>query len=698
MKRRILLLSLVLSMLAVACSSVPEPQPTPVPPPTVAPPTPSPTPVPSPRTTAEAYLKAWEEGRYEDMYGLLSAPSQQNITRERFVQRHKDITEGSTILSVQASVSGAEIPSGANATEVPFSAAMTTARVGEIEEENRIPLTLEDGRWLVNWSPSLFFKDLTADGLVRFEPVDAVRGTIYDVKGRPLATQGTMVSVGLVPGQIEDEPAVLSALERQLKISPDRARSAMSNAQPHWFVPLLDVAGDEAARVRPELEGLPGVMFQDKPARVYPNGPLAAHVVGYISRVTAEELQLLAAKGYTETDVIGRTGIEASSDELLAGEPGGKLSVVSPSGETVKVIASKPARDGEDVHLSIDLDLQRLAEESLGEQAGSVVMLDAQFNKVLALASYPRFDPNKFVTGFSQEEWSKLSENEQHPFQNRPLSSAYPIASTFKVITMAAGLERGGFTPESPFDCDGTWEGLGGGTVMGDWLPQGHGHLNLFQGLVQSCNIVFYEVGKKLDSLGAEILPEFARNFGFGRPTGLTGIPEAQGLVPDPNWKQVEQGNPWYLGDTVNLAIGQGFFLATPLQVANAYAAIARGGELMTPLLVGEPTGSSVQFRPRTLGTLPVSPSTLDTIRQAMRGVIADPNGTARYAFQGSNLSVAAKTGSAEVQGPDAHAWFASFAPAENPEVVLVVMVEEKGMGSEVAAPVARKILEGYFR
>jgi penicillin-binding protein 2 len=709
--RRYIPLALILALMsllaAVACSGPPAPEqgpppaPSPAAPPTLTPtptPAPSPTPIPSPAGIAESYLKAWEASRFDEMYDLLSRLSQETIARERFVQRHKDITEGSTILSVRASLLGPEPPSHAEGrVEVPFSVVMATARVGEIRESNVLPLVQEDGLWRVAWSPSLFFKELTPDGRVRFEPINAVRGTIYDRKGRPLAVQGEIVSVGLVPGRIEDEAAVLSALQRRLNISPERARAAMANAQPHWFVPLRDLSSEQAAAVRAELDLLPGVMFRAESARAYPNGPVAAHVVGYLSRVTEEEMEALASRGYGEDDVIGRMGIEEWADERLAGEGGGRLSVVSPLGETVKVIGQKPARAGEHVHLSIDLDLQKLAEESLGEQAGSVVLLDARSNAVLALASYPRFDPNKFVTGFTQEEWDALSGDERYPFQNRPVASAYPVASTFKAITMAAGLERGGFTPESPFECTGRWA-VGDGTFMGDWLPQGHGRLNLFQGLVESCNIVFYEVGKELDSIDTKLLPEFARGFGFGRPTGLVGLHESEGLVPDPDWKRANEGTGWYLGDTVNLAIGQGAFLATPLQLANAYAAIARGGELMAPVLVGEPTGPSVQFQPRPQGSVPASPATLDAIRRAMKLVTSDPKGTANYAFRGSNLSVAAKTGSAEVQGPDSHAWFAAFAPAEQPEVVMVVMVEEKGMGSEVAAPVARKILEGYFR
>lgn len=653
---------------------------------------------PSPYTVMEPYLKAWEEARYGDMYDLLSSHAQAGISRERFIQRYTAISQGSTILSVKTSFSrDDELDRAESRAALPFTVAMSTARVGEIREENVLPVIFEVEHWRVDWTPSLIFKDLSGANRILFEPEDTLRGTIYDRKGRPLATKGKVVSLGVVPGQIEDEQGLLEALEQQLGIPWQEVRRASQFAQPDWFVPLRDLSLARAAQLRPKLESIPGVLFQEKPARVYPNGSLAAHVVGYLGRVTAQELEAMAPRGYGEEDMVGRSGIEAWAEEVLAGERGGSLSVVTPEGGTVKVIAQKSARDGRDIHLSLDLDLQRLAEESLGSQAGSVVILDVPNSSILALASYPRYDPNQFVTGFTDDEWRKLSEDPLRPFQNRPVASSYPTGSVFKVVTMAAALEKGGFSPDSPFDCAGRWDGLGGGVVLGDWLPQGHGHLDLFQGLVESCNIVFYEAGKKLDSTDPDLLPYFARGFGFGQPTGLVGLEEASGTVPDPAWKRANQGAAWYPGDGVNLAIGQGSFLATPLQVANGYAAIGRGGSLTTPVLVVKQGDQGFHAQPR--DPLPASPATLDVIRQAMERVVSDPKGTASYAFRGFNRAVAAKTGSAEVAGgSDTHAWFAAYAPAERPEIALAVMVESKGHGGEVAAPVARMILDGYFK
>lgn len=686
---RLLLGTLLILPLALSCSA-PAPQPQ------VVAPTATPVPRPPYYAIAEAYLKAWQEGRYSDMYDLLSAASQATISRDRFVQRYSAITEGATIVSVKASVTTDGKLVGADTTaDVPFEVVMGTSRLGAIREQNVLPVARDGDRWRVNWSPSLIFRDLTGDSRILFEPEEPRRGSILDRRGRPLAETGKVATVGVIPGQVTDEAAMLAALEREAKISPEQAKRALRGAQPDWFVPLKDLQVSQAAGIKAKLDKVPGIVVRDKTARVYPAGSAAAHVVGFMTRVTADELKKLAPKGYGEEDFVGRSGIEAWAEDTLAGERGGKLSVVSAQGSPIKTIAHKPAADGQDVQLTIDLDLQKLAEASLGQQAGSAVLIDTRDNSILVLASYPRFDPNLFVTGISDADWRKLDEDPLRPFQNRPLMSSYPTGSVFKVVTMAAGMDKGGFTGDSQFECNGKWDGLGTGQVLGDWLPQGHGRLNLVQGLEQSCNIVFYELGKKLDSIDPKLLPQAARGFGFGQPTGVVGLQEAPGLVPDPAWKK-GRGDSWYLGDSVNLAIGQGFFLATPLQVANAYAAIARGGTLQTPVLASKRGGQVLQTQSK--GSLPVAPATLETIRRAMRGVTSDPKGTAYYAFSGSKLSVAAKTGTAEAGGPDSHAWFAAFAPAEQPQIAMVVMVEEKGHGAEVAAPVARRILDGYLR
>lgn len=662
---------------------------------------PTPTP-PSPVSVAEAYLAAWGERRYADMYALISTEAKASITPKQFVDRYENTTAMATIQSLQARLTTTQPKPAINGgVELPFRVEMKTRRVGDIVEDNFLPLVYEATAWRIQWTPSIIFKDLTADYLIRLFPLDPQRGTIYDRKGRPLATQGFVVSVGVVPAEITDEKQVFAALQPYVTLKPEEIKERMSHAQPDWFVPLAEFPSDREDELKNKLESVPGVVLRRRASRIYPAGSVASHVVGYASVITAEELPRLAEKGYEPDDRLGRAGVEAWGEEELAGKRGGKLAVVTPKGEVVKIIKDHPAKQGRNIYLTLDLDVQRKAEEVLGDRPGSIVIMDPRDNTVLALASYPRFDPNKFVLGFTQEEWKALNEDPRHPFLNRPVASAYPTGSVFKVITMATGIERGGYQPDSVFDCPGVWYGLGPGTPFRNWRPEGHGRLTLTRGITTSCNPVFYEIGKKLHFIDPQILPDFARRFGLGRPTGMVGLAENSGIVPDPDWKQQALGQPWYPGDSVNLSIGQGYLEATPLQMANVYSTLAHNGILRPPVLVRRITEADGKVV-KTFDATPaqphgLSPAYLTAVREGMIGTAHDPDGTAYYAFRGFRTQTAAKTGSAENPGPNSHAWFAGFAPANDPQVVVLVMVEGSGAGSVVAAPRGRQMLEFFF-
>ncbi len=668
------------------------------------PPVPTPTPLP-PSEVAKQYLAAWDEGRYSDMYSLLSKSAQSSISKQQFVERYQAISDEATIIKVDARLAASAantVPStDGSAVVLPFESRVNTSLVGELVEINSLPMTLANGQWRVEWTPSLVFKDLTGVNLIRMFPLEPRRGSILDRKGQPLATQAFMVVIGIVPGEIKDEPALLKTLSEMLNRPPAEIKKAYVNAQPQWFVPVGEARWQNEQGVKQKLAALPGVALRRRPIRWYPEGEHTAHVVGYVTRITAEQLKVLKPKGYTEDDFVGQTGVESWAEEILAGRRGGKLAVVTPKGEVVKIIAERDAVAGRDVELTLDLEIQKAAEEIIGQKPGSITVLDPRDNSILALVSYPRFDPNKFVTGFTQEEWDKLSNDESHPFLARPFNATYPTGSIFKVVTMAAGLESREFKPDTKFECKGSWGGVGQGQVWGDWKPGGHGVLDLRQGLVESCNIVFYEIGAQLDKKDAQSLPEMARNFGFGALTGVIGLVDATGVVPDAKWKRDQVSEDWYSGDSVNLAIGQGYFLATPLQVANAYSALAMNGNLRTPLLIKRTvqpdTGQAQPFIATTIRRLAVSDATLAVIREAMIKVASDPKGTANYAFSGFKVETAAKTGSAENQNPQSHAWFAGYAPARDPRYVVVVMVEGSGTGSESAAPLARRAFERLF-
>lgn len=670
-------------------------------------PTPAPADLPAPDPVVQQYLAAWQAGRYADMYRLLSRAARAAVSEERFVGRHQAIASGITLLKLQITPGPPQIDRGGSGrpptATVPLTSLWTTVRVGEIREETVLPLVYEENAWRVDWHPGVIFRGLTHETRVLLEPDDPPRGSIVDRNGQPLATQGRVLTVGLVAGKIKpgEEERVFAALASYLNLPVDLIRSRYRQAQPDWWVPLRDLPLSRRDEALARIGTLSGVVVDEKISRVYPHGPVAAHLIGYASPVTAEDLKKYPERGYEEGDLVGRTGIEAWADRELAGEKGGRLSIVSADGALVRLIAEKKARPGRHVQLTIDLALQKRCEEILGDKTGSIVVLDPRDNSIRALVSRPAFDPNLFVLGISDSEWQKLTEDPRRPFQHRPALSAYPTGSIFKVVTMSAGLEKGGFTPTTTFHCVGRWTGLGPRIVFGDWKPSGHGTLTLSSGLTQSCNIVFYEIGKKLNEIDPRLLPGFARQFGLGEPTGTVGLVEAEGTVPDPDWKEKTIKEPWYPGDAVNLAIGQGYLQATPLQMANLYSALAAGGRLRTPVVVQrlyEGEGQTVRtFQASERRPLPISPATLQAIREAMVRVTSSPEGTAYYAFHGYRLPVAGKTGSAENQNPDAHAWFAGFAPADQPEAVVIVMVEGGRTGAETAAPRARQVFEAIF-
>lgn len=654
------------------------------------------------RETAQRYLDLWSKNDYAAMYGASSSLAKAAITQERFTGRYQSITAGIAITQVVGQAADARLfPSATNpaTATVSINVTMQSARVGQIAERNTMSLVAENGSWRVAWTPELIFRDLSGANVVRIDPEDPARGSIIDRKGRMLAGPGAMASVGLVPGNLKDEAMALQALSGLLGLAPEAIKAKYAGAKPDWWIPVRDLPESKRAEAQSKLNGIAGVEVRKKDARVYPQGEMAAHVIGYVSPVTADDLAKAGFEGYEEGDWAGRAGIEGWAERQLAGEKGGRLLIADPEGNTVRVIAQRKARAGQTVQLTIDLDLQLAAEKVLGDKTGSITAIDPRDNSILAMVSHPTFDPNGFVAGMSDDTWQRLWNDPRKPFQSRPNLSAYPTGSIFKVVTMAAGLERGGFKPDSQFVSTGTWTGLPG-VVLREWVPEGHGKVDLRQGLVVSSNVVFYEVSKALDTIDNRILPEFARGFGLGSTTGLLGLPESAGTVPDPAWKERTQGQGWYPGDTVNLGIGQGFLEATPLQMTNLYAALANGGELRTPVVVrgvGE-GGDPQQYASQVKGRLPASPATLAVIRSAMKDVASTSRGTAYYAFNGFPIPTAAKTGSAENQNADAHAWFAGYAPADAPEVVVVVMVEGGRAGGEVAAPLGRQVMAAYFK
>ncbi len=650
-----------------------------------------------PRAVAVAYAERWNNKDYSGMYDLIGAAEKGTLPRDKFTARYQAIAEEAGLAELKATVGEA----AAGASQLPMRVQLLSALVGPITEDNTLILRQENDGWRIAWTPALIFKDL-GDGLIRFKPDLPTRGRIVDRKGRVLAQQGLITQVGVVPKDIKDEAAFLAGLSKALGIPPEKIKAKYADAQPTWFVPIKILPEQVPAELNAAFQTLPGLVIRRVPGRVYPQGTLAAHAVGYVGEINAEELTTLAARGYIAGDLIGRAGVESWGEQYLAGKKGGQLTVIGPNeGPVRKVIGERKSEPAADITLTLDIDLQRGLEDGLGDRAASGVVLDPATGGILAIGSHPTYDPNGFVLGFDDANWARLNDGNLRPLWDRATQFTYPSGSIFKVITATAAVTKLGMNANTVIPCPAQFSLPGAANVWRDWsYPTAQGNLTLKNAITQSCNTVFYEIGRQLDDIDANILPEISRGFGLGKPTGLAELPEAAGVVPDPKWKRETLNDGWSTGDAINLSIGQGFFLTSPLQMANMYNAIANGGALLRPFLaakVAQPDGKVIKSGERKeIGRLPVPPEAMAMIHIGMKDVISAPNGTAIDAFVGVPIPVAGKTGTAEVPPQPDHAWFASFAPVDVPKLTVVSMVEYGGRGSKIAAPIARHVYDVY--
>jgi penicillin-binding protein 2 len=663
-------------------------------------PTATPTPVlPGLEKVALGFLERWERADYKGMYALLSSPAQAEITQAEFAQYYHDVATEITMTALETQLVSLlqDGPQG----QAAYRLIMDTVLVGRIEMDNLMSLSYADGRWGVNWSSGLIFRDLEGGNILRMFRHAPSRGNIYDRYGTGLAVEDQAVTVGVVPGQIEDEDRLLGELGWILGLEAASIKEKYALARPDWYVPIGDLSFEASQAHYSALTSLPGVVFRDKWVRAYRDSGLAAHLLGYMGKIEQGEQAEWVAKGYSGDEPVGKAGLERWGEPYLAGRHGGTLVVLTPAGRQLVTIEEQPAVQSRSIYATLDRRLQQVAEATLADERGAIVALDPNTGQVLAMASRPTFDPNMFITGIDSGQWQVLASDAGRPLVNRATQGTYPPGSVFKIVTMAAALEEGGLTPGSTFNCPGIWYGLGEEWPKTCWLERGHGQVNLIQALTVSCDVTFYELGKRLYELDPNLLPEYARLFGLGAPIGLGVTGEVAGLVPDPAWKMAELSEAWFPGDSVNVAIGQGYLLVTPLQVATMVAAVGNGGTLYRPQLVLKISASSEEpeqvFEPQKLGQLPVRLETLSAIQEGLLGAATGPRGTATDAFKGMEVVVAGKTGTAENPDSDPHAWFAGYAPADDPQIAVVVVIENGGEGSQVAAPLFRQVVEAFF-
>jgi penicillin-binding protein 2 len=553
---------------------------------------------------------------------------------------------------------------------------------------------------------------------VRTERLEAQRGEIVDREGRVLAKTRSAFELAVVPSDLQRRDVTFAALGQLLERDPaelvERVGSPRGIARFRPVRLVGDLDETQLARVETHRFALPGVATRVRPLRHYLEGDLAAHLLGTLGEIRGDQLEQEPFTGYRAGDIIGQTGLESVLETRLRGRTGGRNVMVDAAGREVQILDEVAPESGSRVMLSLDLDLQRAAWEAFhdvpeGEppKMGSAVALDVRTGDVLVMISQPSFDPNAFSGGIDAETWKALTADEWDPLRNRAIQNHYPPGSTHKVITAAALLHERVVTPHSRVFCPGFFRF--GGRTYRCWKREGHGSVDLVKAIQQSCDVYFYTFGVQL---GIDKLAAVARTFGLGRPSGVGLMGEVAGVVPSSEWKERRFGERWYPGETVSAAIGQGYNLYTPMQLALSYASIASGQLVQPRLVLRIEREGGVEHMPIGETTpVPVSPEHLDWVRRGMTAVVEEPGGTgARARVPG--VKVAGKTGTAQVvqlqhtEGMKEteipvryrdHAWFGAFAPADAPEIAVGVFVEHGLHGSSGAGPIAQRILAKYF-
>lgn len=548
----------------------------------------------------------------------------------------------------------------------------------------------------------------------------APRGRILDRKGRELVTNRATMAVVVDPSVRDDEELLLrlsSLLDVPYQDIKERVFSVKEAALAPRVV-AIDVPLEVVAYLAEHESEFPGVEVQTRAVRKYPYGKVAAHVLGYTGEVSEDDLASPEFEGYHPTDIVGKAGAESAFEKVLQGDRGRRVIEVDASGNPRRMISETDPEPGRDVVLTLDLKIQKVTEKALADalddahddgypkaRAAAAVAMDIRTGEVISMASAPSYDPSVFLGGVSQKEWRSLtSTSSEFPLTNRAIMGQYPPASTFKAFVGTAGLQTKVTSQWRQYYCAGTWTGMGKQWSKRCWLRTGHGTESFMDGIANSCDTVFYEIGHEFYKDGNELLQSYARQYGYGQKTGIDLPGETTGRVPDAAWKKAYNENypeyqRWLPGDTVNMAIGQGDMLATPLQVLVSYAGIANDGKAMRPHTLRKvlnSDGSTVLGPTREVAFSPkVSKKNNSIMNQALRRVVT--HGTAVSAFRGFGVPVAGKTGTAEVAGKDDFAWFVGYAPYDDPKYAVVVVVEQGGHGGSVAAPAARQVFAALF-
>ena len=563
--------------------------------------------------------------------------------------------------------------------------------------------------WHLQIREGPYYRDLSENNRTRAVTLEPARGLIYDRNGVLLANNVPSFSLYVTLEDVKDRQGLVSTLAALLNLDPDFVNKKLSGGrvsrlQPRKIKDRLTLR--EATIIESHRLDLPGVMIQVESQRNYPGGPIAAHLLGYVGEISAEQLEKPDFADLHQGSIVGQYAVEKYFDREVRGRSGQKSVEVDALGhEKRAVVAEKPVA-GDDLYLTIDARLQKLAEDLLGQDTGAIVAIDPTNGDILAMASRPTFDPNVLSKELTSKQWAEIVQDEGRPLNNRATQGQYPPGSTFKIVMAAAALETNTMTPSSTVRCAGGYQF--GNRLFRDWKASGHGQVDMSHALVHSCDVYFYTIGQRM---GIDTIADYAKQFGLGQETGIELPSERLGIVPSTTWKQKAKGQPWFPGETISASIGQGYVTVTPIQMASVIGTIANDGLAFKPRIVKalleRDTGQRQDFEPALRGRLSVKPATIKLIKDALAGVVQEGTGTRA---KSPLVSIAGKTGTAQTAalrtGPEKdipkkfrdHAWFVAFAPVDKPRIAVAVLAEHMGHGGSAAAPLAKEIIESYMK
>jgi penicillin-binding protein 2 len=567
--------------------------------------------------------------------------------------------------------------------------------------------------WVLQVLQGERFTFLSEKNRIRLKKVPGTRGMVFDDQKRLLVDSRPSFDLLFVPEDADNPDETLRQLAKFLGW-PEQdvlARYEENKSRPAFEEIVLgkDIDWRSVVAVETHQLQLPGVTLRIRARRSYLLDGMAAHLLGYVGEITRNQLKARGDKGYTMGDEVGQFGMEKELEPYLRGRNGGQQVEVDALGRRVGVLYEVEDVPGYSVFLTLNRDLQETAARALEGKEGSIVVLDVNSGAVRALVSAPAFDPNIFARGIAAKEWRAVLTDPLRPLNNRAVQGQYPPGSTFKIVLSIAALEEGLIRPDDTISDPGFL--VVGNRAFRDWRPKGHGSVNLHKAIVESCDVYFYQVGQKL---GVDLIAKYSRLFGLGEKTGIAIDDEKGGLIPDTQWKMKRFRQPWYPGETPSVAIGQGYVTVTPLQMANLTAAVANGGTLFRPWYIQRVEsleGEIVrEYGPEKIRSIPLKESTLERVHRGLRDVVHSPGGTASSS-RSAVVEIAGKTGTAQVaemRGATVksenlaymirdHAWFVAYAPADKPEIAVVVLVEHGGHGGSAAAPLAKQVIEKYF-